>query len=47
MSMPRKEYDYEILKRRLNAAIPHLSEAEKILKALLDEINQIQEEKQR
>lgn len=47
MSMPRKEYDCEVLKRRLNVAIPHLSEAEKILKALLDEINQIQEEKQR
>jgi hypothetical protein len=45
--MPRKEYDCETLKRRLNAAIPHLGEAEKILKALLDEINQIQEEKRR
>ena len=47
MSMPRKEHDYETLKRRLDVAISHLSEAEKILKALLDEINQIQEEKQR
>jgi len=47
MSMPRKEYDCEMLKRRLNVATPHLSEAEKILKAFLDEINQIQEEKQR
>lgn len=47
MSMPRKEYDCEMLKRRLDVAISHLSEAEKILKALLDEINQIQEEKQR
>ena len=47
MSMPRKEYDCEMLKRRLDVAIPHLSEAEKMLKALLDEINQIQEEKRR
>ena len=47
MSTPRKEYDYETLKRRLDVAISHLSEAEKILKAFLDEINQIQEEKQR
>jgi hypothetical protein len=31
------------LKRHLNVAMSHLSEAEKILKALLDEINQIQE----
>ena len=47
MSMPRKEYDCEMLKRRLDVSISHLSEAEKILKAFLDEINQIQEEKQR
>jgi hypothetical protein len=45
--MPRKEYDYEVLKRRLNVAMSHLGEAEKMLKAFLDEINQIQEEKQR
>ena len=45
MNMSGKEYDYETLKRRLNVATSHLSEAEKILKALLDEINQIQEEK--
>ena len=43
MSTPRKEYDCEVLKRRLNVVISHLSEAEKILKAFLDEINQIQD----
>jgi hypothetical protein len=35
--------DYETLKRRLNVALSHLTEAEKIMRALLDEVNQIQE----
>jgi hypothetical protein len=35
--------DPETLKRRINVAISHFSEAEKILKTLLDEIDQIQE----